>query len=360
MRATAVAAAGIGLCAACGSPTTPTPPPPVSEIVLTCPADVRVGNVTNPPHIVTYPAPTATGGSPPITTTCTPASNSALPLGPTTVTCNATDGIRTATCTFKVTLVPPQPVLSVQNVVALGDSITAGENGEGSLRLIDLNNSYPRQLLDMMRARYTTQTMQVHNCGIPGERADQGAARVDRVLAFYSPDVLLLLEGINNVGTADTFSTNADIVQRALTHDIAAARGRGMPGVFLSTLLPVFPGNCAAGAPTCRGAMIDPAQIVRMNDVIRVLAAQQNVTLVDNYNAFVGHPEYIDKDGLHPLPAGNQVLAKQFLGAMQARFETLVSTNAAMTLQAMPSAVSPDCPYDQDLSVVTVSRSTGR
>jgi lysophospholipase L1-like esterase len=353
---TSAAAAALLLCAACGgSPTTPTPPPPVSEIVLTCPADQHVGSVSTPTAIVSYPAPTSTGGTPPITTTCTPASNSAFALGTTTVTCNATDGVRAATCSFKVTLVPPQPVLSIQKVVAFGDSITAGENGEGSLRLIDLNNSYPTQLLAMMQARYTTQSPQVHNCGIPGEKADEGASRIDRVLAFYNADVLLLLEGINNL--TGNFGSDWPIVQNALAHDIAVARGRGMPGVFLSTLLPVFPGNCT-GASTCRGAMIDAGEIVNMNGVIKNLAAQQSVPLVDNYNSFLGHPEYIDNDGLHPLPLGNQVLAKQFLAAIQGKFETQLPT-AAGTFSVAPAAASADCPYD-NLASLTVLRSTAR
>ena len=41
--------------------------------------------------VVTWPAPTTTGGTPPVVVTCVPASGSFFPLGATTVTCTATD-----------------------------------------------------------------------------------------------------------------------------------------------------------------------------------------------------------------------------------------------------------------------------
>lgn len=354
MRGSAGAAALL-LCVGCESATGPTPPP-VAEITLTCPADIKVGSVTTPTAPVTYSPPTATGGTPPVTTNCTPPSGTSFPIGTTTVNCSGTDGTRTAVCSFRVTLVPPQPVLSVLDYVAFGDSITAGENGEGSLLFIDGANSYPMQLLGLMQGRYTTQTPQVHNCGLEGETAEDGAVRIDPVLDFYKADVLLLLEGINSL-TGD-FTRDAAVVQSALAHDIASAKSRGMAGVFMSTLLPVFPGNCGPSTPTCRAGH-DNAEITNINGVIGSLAQQQNVQLIDNYTAFQGHPEYIDSDGLHPLPLGNHVLAQQFLTAIQSKFEVQQPTGSPRLSPASPLAISPQCPHDGQ-TAVTVSRSGAR
>lgn len=331
-------------------------PPPATEITLACPADIRLGSIGTPTAFVTYPAPTATGGTPPITVTCSPPSGSPFSLGTTTVNCTGTDHTRTAACSFNVTLVPPQPVLSALNYIAFGDSITAGENGEGPLLFIDGTNSYPMQLLALMQARYTTQAPQVHNCGVPGELAQDGAARIDGVLDFYKPDVLLLLEGVNSL--TGNFAQDGPAVQAALAHDIAAAKSRGMAGVFVSTLLPVFPGNCTPSMPPCRGAEVPAAEIPNMNGVIFALAQQQGVPLLDNYTAFVGHPEYIDGDGLHPLPLGNHTLAQQFLAAIQSKFEFLTPTSRRVT-SVSPRAISPQCPWD-GFTGVTVSRSSGR
>jgi lysophospholipase L1-like esterase len=262
---------------------------------------------------------------------------------------------------FKVTLVPPQPVLAVQHFLAFGDSITAGENGQpASLKLIDGANSYPMQLLGLMQARYITQSPQVHNCGVPLETAPDGAVRIAPVLDFYMPDVLLLLEGIDSL--TGNFTKDAPFVQAGLAADIAAAKARNLSGIFLSTLLPVFPGNCTPTGTTCRGAALDNVEITNMNGVIYALAAQQNVPLVDNYTAFAGHPEYVDQDGLHLLPLGNQAMAKQFLAAIQSKFEGLAPTGthrASGAARVSPLAISPQCPYDGNTAVV-VSRSRGR
>ena len=270
--------------------------------------------------------------------------------------CTGTDGTRSAACTFKVTLVPPQPVLAVINYIAFGDSITAGENGEGSLLFIDGANSYPVQLLGMMQGRYTTQTPQVHNCGLEGESAEDGAVRIDPVLDFYKADVLLLMEGINTL--SGDFLRDSAVIHASLSHDITAAKSRGMAGVFISTLLPSFPQNCGPSTPTCRGGH-DPTEIVNINTVISSLAREQSVPLVDNYTAFQGHPEYIDNDGLHPLPLGNKVLAQQFLTAIQSKFESIQPTLARRIAGASPLAISPQCPHDGQ-TAVTVSRSSGR
>ena len=355
----AAAAAPLLLCVACGSPASPTSqPPPVSEITLACPADIRLGSIGTPTAIVAYPAPTATGGTPPITVACSPPSKTAFPLGVTTVSCSGTDGVRSAACSFKVTLVPPQPVLSVQDFLAFGDSITAGENGQPPpVMLVDGGNSYPMQLLALMQARYITQSPQVHNCGLQGETVQEGAVRIAPVLDFYKPDVLMLLEGVDSL--TGNFTKDAPMFQTALSEDIAAAKARNLGGIFLSTLLPVFPGNCTPSTPACRGAALDNVEITNMNGVIYALAAQQNVPLVDNYTAFAGHPEYLDQDGLHTLPLGNQVISKQFLAAIQSKFEGLTPTGTQRMSRVSPLAISPQCPHDGQ-TAVTVSRSRGR
>ena len=347
IRGSAVAAALL-LCAGCGTATGPAPSP-VSEITLTCPADIKLGNIGTATALVPYPAPTATGGTPPITVTCSPPSNTSFSLGTTTVACNGTDGVRKATCSFKVTLLPPQPVLSVLNYVSFGDSETAGETVQGTRLLVDGANSYPMQLLVLMQGRYTTQTPQVHNCGLEGETAQAGATRIDSVLDFYKADVLLLLEGVNSL-TGD-FAKDAPAVQTALTHDIAAAKARGMAATFLSTLLPEFPGNCTPSTPTCR-AIHDNAEIANINGVVYALAAQQNVPLVDNFTAFQGHPEYVDSDGLHTLPLGNHIMAQQFLTAIQSKYEFLTPTQPQRVSSASPLAISPQCPHDGQTAVM--------
>jgi hypothetical protein len=77
---------------------------------ITCPANV---SVTAPFGqsllVVTYPSPSAADNCPGVGAICSPPSGSTFPLGPTTVTCTATDASsNTANCSFMVTVSPPQ------------------------------------------------------------------------------------------------------------------------------------------------------------------------------------------------------------------------------------------------------------
>ena len=302
-----------------GGPT----PPVVDPITLTCPQDVRIENVAGSSQTVTFNAPTAVGGVPPLTITCTPASGASFPTGDTSVACSATDGIRApGVCSFKVTLIARIPILSVTRFLAFGDSVTAGENGQTNFvpLFIDLVHAYPTVLGNLLRERYTTQTFpDVINAGVAGEHVFEGAARIDGVLAGNPTDGLLLMEGVNDLN--GDLPHDADLVRNALRLDIEAAKRRGI-AVFLSTLPPLDP----AGFRGRQAPLIGPT-----NDRIRALAIEQNVALVDSFAAFGDHGkvgDYLDADGLHPSPAGNQAIAKAFLDAIGAKFEASTSVLA--------------------------------
>ena len=50
----------------------------------------------------------------------------------------------------------------------------------------------------------------------------------------------------------------------------------------------------------------------------------EGATLVDTYPTFIGHEaEYVDQDGLHLRPAGNQALAQSFFTGIK---NTVTST----------------------------------
>lgn len=59
--------------------------------------------------VVNYTTPTATDNCPGVTVACNPPSGTAFPKGTTTVTCTATDGSNTTSCTFTVTVNDNQP-----------------------------------------------------------------------------------------------------------------------------------------------------------------------------------------------------------------------------------------------------------
>ncbi|ACV27797.1 arylesterase [Kangiella koreensis] len=78
-----------------------------------------------------------------------------------------------------------QPLSSNATIVAFGDSLTEGIGASKE-------GSYPSQL-----AMITG--LEVVNAGISGETTDRGLARFEDVLMQYNPELVILLEGGNDI-----------------------------------------------------------------------------------------------------------------------------------------------------------------
>jgi lysophospholipase L1-like esterase len=309
---------------------------------------------------VSFADPVAAGGLAPISVACTPVSGTAFALGATHVTCNGTDSAtpaRTAACGFTVTLVPyvpPVPVISVTKFLAVGDSITAGENGidefdlddpryvqDGpcvamgtpSPQFLDYVNSYPSLLGGMLSKRYTSQTLTMINCGQRGEMTAGGLRRLRDELPLYKPDVLLLLEGVNNLPSTAVPSGTGDVIGDLRT-DILLAKAAGAK-VLLSTMTPI----ASQGE---RVDLVQRANVAPMNVRIRALAAEQGVPLVDSEALFLSRTDYerslLDTDGLHCTPEGYRVIAQGFFDKIQPAFEVPSSSPSRQKVQVSAPA----------------------
>jgi lysophospholipase L1-like esterase len=265
------------------------------------------------PAMVTYPPPTVVGGAAPVTIDCSPTSGSSFPAGSTNVSCIAVDVQRRSdSCALTVTVTERLPVvrLTAARFVAFGDSVTEGKLGPaeytGDPRFPD---AYALVLYNLLTERYTAQTIDMFDRGFGGERVvPDGVARLPGVLSADAPQVLLLLEGVNDLISGGSIASVVDGLRRM----IREARSRGIV-VFLGTLLPERPGGLRAGHPE----LIAPA-----NDEIRRLADAEGATLVDLYQAFGGSPDpLIDADGLHPTAAGYKRMGETFFSAIRSRLE---------------------------------------
>jgi lysophospholipase L1-like esterase len=327
-----VAALVVGACGG-STPTTPTPTPPTTPPVVagapavTCPASITIGSPNGAPVPVTYTVPTATGGVAPVTVSCAPASGSPFPVTMTTVQCTATaSDNQTGSCSFPVTVTPPIPQLTETNFLAFGDSLTQGEvsspvatssdaNGFPSFGLqIVASAAYPRQLQLLLAARYTQQNITVSNFGVAGESATNGAKRFPNVIANARPDVVLLLEGANDLSALGQagFSTAVAAVESMAKE----ARFRNAR-VFIGTLPPPRPG----GKNT-----ITAATVQQFNTRLASIAAGERAVLVDLYGPMLsGVNTYIGTDGLHPTELGYQKIAEIFNAAIRADLEVRLS-----------------------------------
>jgi lysophospholipase L1-like esterase len=304
--------------AACGGSKGPGPTPVVDPPQIACPADVTVSEVTTLDREVTYPAPTTTGGASPVAVTCNPPSGARFTLGGTTVACAARDAqAREATCSFRVNV--NGFTLGVKKFLAVGDSLTAGENGLPSF--VDVPNSYPTKLAGLLASFYPGQDIVVVNRGVSGLKAEELEDRVSGVVNAERPDAVLLMIGYNNLttpcapGQFGTMACSAAIDFTAVYGTRDAIRRinespAGVKYIFASTLAP----------PGLTGSKrIDREAIVETNRRIRLHVAAERATLVDIHPLFQGREaEYISPDGLHLLPPGYQAIADAFFGAIKA------------------------------------------
>jgi lysophospholipase L1-like esterase len=252
--------------------------------------------------------PLAAGGSAPVAVTCNQPTQ--FPIGSTTVGCTATDARqRTVSCSFVVAVTGP-PRLRVTNFLAFGDSITAGqESTPVPLSLDNLNPwTYTVLLQNRLAARYTAQTPIVLNEGSGGESTTQGLIRLRPLLQQFRPEVLLLMEGTNDLLDG---SRGADAAIVNLRQMIAVAKSMNIQ-VALATIPPQRPNGVRN-----RGAVA--ALIPGFNDRIRALAASEAIVLVDVYAGM--NVSMIGVDDLHPTVMGFSVIADVFYSAIMRAFE---------------------------------------
>ena len=296
----------------------PNQPPP--GLTLQCPPPVEVvasnGIATN----VSY-TPIVTGGAAGATVACTPASGSSIPVGQSSVNCTATDRAgQSASCSFVVRVTAP-PRLRYSRFVAFGDSLTEGVVSPAPTLLMPLGTpqAYPGLLQTALAGKFTAQTILVINRGIAGEELDEGEERLPDVLEEDRPEVLLLLEGVNNIRNVPLEELASDYRSMLRT-----AQRRGV--TVLPALLTPISSQREAGRPGTQAA------IRALNEEIRRLSRQLGFgEPVDLHTPFVENPSLLGVDGLHPTEAGYVRMAELFRAAIEGRWEESPLPPAAVT-----------------------------
>jgi lysophospholipase L1-like esterase len=187
-----------------------------------------------------------------------------------TSTCSSPTAPQTTIVIPPATMATPAwPRLSVTTILAFGDSLTAGEVpavGEFSFRprYYEPDNSYPTDLITLLGQRYTgqgasgfdvytvdlatnsttctpdpqrpaTSGILVINAGCGGARAGDPVTkgRLDDALRDYHPDLVLLLEGTNDLDSANPASVTAGVRGiQALVADAQQSGARVMVGTI--------------------------------------------------------------------------------------------------------------------------------
>jgi len=263
---------------------------------------------------VTYASPDRRGGQGEVSVTCAPESGATFPLGSTRVECVATDALnRTGTCEFQVAIEPPLRLRRTR-IMAFGDSLTEGQSvvpgTDNVLLQASPDAAYPAVLSRLLAERYTDQRVIVTNRGKGGEQAFIGLARFVDSFRADLPDVVVLLEGSNDLYRGQGPQAIAD-AEAGISELAADARNHGAR-VFICALPPTKPGR----------RNIPLSTIVATNERFKVVARGEGAYFVDTFNPLLADLDAnIDSDGLHLTTLGYRRVGEVVFAAIKADLE---------------------------------------
>ena len=259
------------------------------------------------------------------------------------MTCTGQDSLQqTASCSLFVTVIP---TLGISKILAFGDSTTAGTTATPvpTVVFFNLANAYPTKLQGLVDQRYTAQSVRVVNSGRGGERAESAVGRLVSELALEQPDVVLIMEGTNDLLRLD-FTTSAPAAA-ALEQMVINARIRGVDPI-LATIPPMR-------------AVIEPAsRVAPLNELIRQIALRRGVPLVDVHQLLTSGQcggaalVCIGDDHFHPTSMGYDAIAAGFFDRIMTIYEGAGSAGPGVLSQAQIQGGTPLPPIGSALAPV--------
>jgi len=169
------------------------------------------------------------------------------------------------------------------SIICFGDSITFGYGST--------TGGYPPKLGQLLQEH--GKPAQLINLGIPGERSPEGATRLAEILKASHADIMLIMEGTNDVRKGLSVSTT----QRSLDDIIKQAKEAGIVPI-VATLTPSNQGRSPTLIPD------------RWNPMIKSLAAENKVLLSDHYEKIQKDWTNSTADGIHPNDNGYTRIAQ--------------------------------------------------
>ena len=168
------------------------------------------------------------------------------------------------------------------NITAFGDSITRGYGSD--------TGGYPSRLSDLLNAN--SKPSVVANFGEDSENTYNGVSRIDGVLTAFPANIVLIMEGTNDI----IVGLSAEATKFNLQAMITKIKTAKMTPL-LSTLTPSDRSGSATLIPEV------------WNPMIKTLASSNGIQLVDNYAATSPTWGALNGDGIHPNDSGYQIIA---------------------------------------------------
>ena len=175
-------------------------------------------------------------------------------------------------------------------IVALGDSLTAGY-------LLAEKDAFPAVLERALRA--SGRQVTVENAGVSGDTASAGLERLDWAVG-QGADLVIVELGANDM----LRGIDPAVTLKALTAIVSQLRARNFPVLL-------------AGMIAAPGMGKDYE--TRFNALYPALAKELAVPLYPFFlQGMAGDPKYILRDGMHPNPAGVEVIVHNILPSVEA------------------------------------------
>jgi len=192
------------------------------------------------------------------------------------------------------------PSAAPRRFVVLGDSLSAWAFAPGSASP-STGGAWPEML-----ATEDPALILVNNAGVPGNTTAQMLARLQSDVLAFTPDLLFVLGGTNDIG----YDVPASAVIANITQIVETAKARGIDVVLLT----IPPAN--GQTELRRQARRD------INADLATLAADEGILLVDVFSTLASPDEnladgYAAIDGLHLSIRGEQALADAVYRALK-------------------------------------------
>lgn len=216
-------------------------------------------------------------------------------------------GAVTRRLAFALALLLASSVQAQTAYIAVGDSITFGV-GDDPLRT---DKGYTPRLQTLLQGAGINAV--VKNFGVPGQDTQMALAEIDNVLRnnALTGDVLLLMEGTNDVSRAQT----PEMIRFNLNQLALRAEERGMTVIHATTI------------PRLPNAKFDPQNVTNtvLNQYIRQMAGNRGRKLADPYEVFGTKPNLFgtyyytgtDDPVGHPNAVGYDLMAQIFFDVIR-------------------------------------------
>jgi sialidase-1 len=208
---------------------------------------------------------------------------------------------------------PPQP----DGIVMFGDSTTAP-------RPENIKKVYAQRVQEALQG--SGMALPVHNAGVPSNTTRDGRGRWAKDVLAYKPRVVVIQFGLNDQAIdvwrnppATTSRVPLAEYEENLRWLIASAREQKIKPVLMTTnpLRWADKTRELYGKPPYRPDAadgFDTPVLSHYNDVVRRLAAELGVPLVDVHKAFTDKdPDALLLDGMHPNEKGHELITELLL-----------------------------------------------